>query len=92
MSEPIRPRCPRRWTLRMLLLGVLLVGTAVVGFAAGQSQVIVPTLIATSKAAATTNEGAGLPDFVSFIATVKPAVVLGASHPCGLTMRSRNDL
>jgi serine protease Do len=76
MSEPTRPHRSGRRTLRVSLLGALLAATALAGFAAGESQLAVPIAAATNNAPATTNDQAALPNFVSLIATAKPAVVL----------------
>jgi len=67
---------PNRRGGRMLsasLLAVLLAGTALGGYAAGQNLIVTPAKAAPTTAASTTLAQA--PDFVPLVAQVKPAVV-----------------
>ncbi|HUA77829.1 MAG TPA: trypsin-like peptidase domain-containing protein, partial [Acetobacteraceae bacterium] len=75
MPEPTMPRRRGGRVLRASLLGVLLAGTALGGFAAGQSQLVSPARAATPDTAATADASVTMPNFVPLVARVKPAVV-----------------
>ena len=77
MLDPTNPVRRGRRTLRASLLAVLLAGTALGGYAAGQGLVVTPAGAASPPAAsqATSPAVAAAPDFVPLVARVKPAVV-----------------
>jgi serine protease Do len=84
MPEPTTSRRRGGRVLRASLLGVLLAGTALGGFAAARSQFVSPAQAASTNAAsanaavtasATADAAVGLPSFVPLVARVKPAVV-----------------
>jgi serine protease Do len=75
MPEPTTPRRRGGQVLRASLLGVLLAGTALGGFAVGQSQFVAPAAAAPATNADSQTPVVAMPNFVNLVARVKPAVV-----------------